>query len=295
MSLITRCPACGTMFRIVPDQLRISEGWVRCGRCSDVFDARSHLQTLEDPSEPTETAAAMAQPPDARDTSGDGSRQIEMESAPVSPVEEAPPAMLASGDESPDLEAVSAAAVVASELDSVIEDDVSFVRQARREALWHRPLVRLALGIVALMLGCLLGLQAALHERDRLAVLEPRLKPWLERFCDVVGCTVAVPRQIESVVIDSSTFNRLRGGDLFRLAFTIRNTSGVEVATPAVELTLTDARDQALVRRVLRPAEVGAEASLAQRGEWNAVLNMAVDADGVDSRIAGYRLLAFYP
>ena len=34
MSLITRCPACGTMFKVVPDQLRISEGWVRCGHCA---------------------------------------------------------------------------------------------------------------------------------------------------------------------------------------------------------------------------------------------------------------------
>ena len=39
MSLITSCPACGTMFRVVPDQLKISEGWVRCGHCSEVFDA----------------------------------------------------------------------------------------------------------------------------------------------------------------------------------------------------------------------------------------------------------------
>ena len=44
MSLITRCPACGTMFKVVPDQLRISEGWVRCGHCADVFDATAHLQ-----------------------------------------------------------------------------------------------------------------------------------------------------------------------------------------------------------------------------------------------------------
>ena len=43
MSLITSCPACGTMFRVVPDQLKISEGWVRCGHCGDVFDASAHL------------------------------------------------------------------------------------------------------------------------------------------------------------------------------------------------------------------------------------------------------------
>lgn len=44
MSYTTRCPACGTTFRVVPDQLKISDGWVRCGYCSDVFDATINLQ-----------------------------------------------------------------------------------------------------------------------------------------------------------------------------------------------------------------------------------------------------------
>ena len=43
MSLITCCPSCGTLFRVVPDQLKISEGWVRCGHCADVFDATAHM------------------------------------------------------------------------------------------------------------------------------------------------------------------------------------------------------------------------------------------------------------
>lgn len=43
MSLITRCPACETLFKVVPDQLRVSEGWVRCGQCDDIFDASFHL------------------------------------------------------------------------------------------------------------------------------------------------------------------------------------------------------------------------------------------------------------
>jgi predicted Zn finger-like uncharacterized protein len=44
MSYITRCPACGTAFRVVPDQLKLSEGWVRCGHCQEVFDASASLQ-----------------------------------------------------------------------------------------------------------------------------------------------------------------------------------------------------------------------------------------------------------
>lgn len=47
MSLATRCTACGTIFRIVEDQLRVSDGWVRCGRCAEVFDARELLFDID--------------------------------------------------------------------------------------------------------------------------------------------------------------------------------------------------------------------------------------------------------
>ena len=47
MSLATRCSACGTVFRVVQDQLRVSGGWVRCGRCSEVFNAIESLVDLE--------------------------------------------------------------------------------------------------------------------------------------------------------------------------------------------------------------------------------------------------------
>ena len=43
MALVTRCPKCSTMFRVVPDQLRVSAGWVRCGHCHEVFDAAQHM------------------------------------------------------------------------------------------------------------------------------------------------------------------------------------------------------------------------------------------------------------
>lgn len=59
MSLATRCPSCSTVFRVVQDQLKISEGWVRCGRCSEVFNALDGLFDLERESPPPRTA----QPP----------------------------------------------------------------------------------------------------------------------------------------------------------------------------------------------------------------------------------------
>lgn len=47
MSLATRCTTCGTVFRVVQDQLKVSEGWVRCGRCEEVFNALEGLFDLE--------------------------------------------------------------------------------------------------------------------------------------------------------------------------------------------------------------------------------------------------------
>ena len=58
MSLATRCTDCGTAFRVVQDQLRVSDGWVRCGRCSAVFNAEQHLFELD------ASSAAPATPPD---------------------------------------------------------------------------------------------------------------------------------------------------------------------------------------------------------------------------------------
>lgn len=43
MALTTRCPQCGTSFKVVPDQLRVRNGLVRCGVCATVFDGRACL------------------------------------------------------------------------------------------------------------------------------------------------------------------------------------------------------------------------------------------------------------
>ena len=43
MAMTTRCPECGTTFKVVPDQLRVRNGLVRCGACTAVFDGRACL------------------------------------------------------------------------------------------------------------------------------------------------------------------------------------------------------------------------------------------------------------
>ena len=49
MSLITTCPACGTAFRITPEQLSAHRGDVRCGQCQHIFSALKQLAEVETP------------------------------------------------------------------------------------------------------------------------------------------------------------------------------------------------------------------------------------------------------
>jgi predicted Zn finger-like uncharacterized protein len=50
-ALVTRCPACGTAFRVLPGQLSARVGKVRCGKCQSVFDGVANL--LETTTTPT--------------------------------------------------------------------------------------------------------------------------------------------------------------------------------------------------------------------------------------------------
>jgi predicted Zn finger-like uncharacterized protein len=352
MSLITRCPACGTMFKVVADQLKVSEGWVRCGHCDEVFDAAANLQhetaPAPQPAAPgvaaptTPTAAAASSPSPARQAPTGQAPQAEgaevLSQAPPGPAQPAKaveregfPSSIHSevsdeeiaGFANTEELANAARALKPDPLDQPFElrradtpdtqgsgargqtqpapleleatlDDLSFVRQARRKAFWRRPAVRAGLVLIGLALAALLALQVAWHDRDRLAATEPALRPWLLKLCQVADCTIGPPRRIDAIAIDSSTFNKLRA-DTFRLNVALKNRATTEVATPALELTLTDSQDQAVIRRVLPASELAARTATLQPGaEWSTSLTFAV-AGGAGSRVAGYRVLAFYP
>jgi predicted Zn finger-like uncharacterized protein len=323
MRLITRCPACSTLFKLVPDQLRISEGWVRCGQCQEVFDANKHLQSdgglaasppspepIDSPdTEPVDPADAQEWPStpvrvdpilearpgdDVRDETPMGipataaqkplPDQVEISHFKSMPLEPAP--ILA-----PKFEP-QAAGVSHSAPDAPIP---TFMRTGRKASAWHRTWVRSGLVLLSLVLLMGLALQIMVHERDQLAARLPDARPALEAVCDVLDCRIAAFRHIDSIVIDASSFVKVRG-DTYRLQITLKNTSNLEVAVPAIELTLTDTQDQPVVRHVFAAGVLGAQAaSFAAGSELAVVLPVQVKTAGLPERMNGYRLLAFYP
>ncbi|MET0509918.1 MAG: MJ0042-type zinc finger domain-containing protein, partial [Burkholderiaceae bacterium] len=48
MALATTCPQCKTSFKVIPDQLKLRRGLVRCGVCQHVFSGIDYLRYVDD-------------------------------------------------------------------------------------------------------------------------------------------------------------------------------------------------------------------------------------------------------
>ncbi|PKO59690.1 MAG: hypothetical protein CVU24_14780 [Betaproteobacteria bacterium HGW-Betaproteobacteria-18] len=302
MSFIARCPSCQTCYKVVPDQLRISDGWVRCGHCGEVFDALAlppqsmHAGTaLRDESTGfTESATVDHQ------LFFDGEAIVNPPGPEAWQPDEAPwesaallikPASEFEAETEPQLEGAKSGALAPEP----VADSVSFLfsPDVRKAVLQDgKRVLRGSLSVV-LLLG-LLG-QGLYHERDQLAALIPDMKPAMQSFCEVVGCRVLPLHRIEALVLDSATFHQVNQ-ETFQLHFVVKNKTQLALALPAIELTLTDLTDQPVMRRVLIPAELGATTeTIAAAGEWSATAYLRVQAEPARARALGYRLLVFYP
>lgn len=316
MSFITRCPACGTSFRVVSDQLKISEGWVRCGQCQQVFDATLDLQpwwpdtpaasgVVGSQSSVVAPAFTAASLPDTPAVDVPAEVPPPVVSAPPPPMTTEPEAL----QESPELapwEAGDAPSPEAGKMEpqSVLPtsmpalddgwDKPLFVRQAERRAFWRRPAVRWGLVVLALCLVAGLLGQAAWYWRQAWATESPTARAAWLWVCQVTGCEVGPARRIEHISIDGSAFLR-RSVKQYDFEMVLKNSADIELAVPALELTLLDAQEQVLARRVFQPTDwPQPRAVLAPRSEWPVKLEL--DWQGQEDRpIAGYRAFVFYP
>lgn len=321
MSLATRCPACGTTFRVVQDQLKVSQGWVRCGRCAEVFNA---LETLFDIGDAAASAPAPASAEAgrvleelARHTQPgalDGDARTAPPPAPPMRLEDPPEPYLM-----PPRGSVAAASATVPKApaapppaptpsaepsslppDSTTDSDISvlpadapaFLQQAERAARWQRPGVRIALSLGCVLLAGLAAAQAAIAWRDPLAAHQPALQPLLAALCQPLGCRVEPLRRIDRLAVESSGLTRVEGAPLYRLSVVLRSRADTAVRLPAIDLQLSDAQGATVARRVLQPAELGVAGTTIAAGQE---LPMQALLSAGDKRLSGYTVEIFYP
>ena len=282
----TCCPSCRTVYRVTPQQLAMRGGNVRCGHCQNVFDGVAQLVSLAPrPREHEEDDAGAFDelalgPPTVtlRDARGLG------ESTPSAPEPAAAPAP-------PRDAATPAAPPSAASTRPAMPRDVEAPARVRRER-WGAALHAIAVSVLALVL---VG-QLAYHFRDLLAVRVPAARPILTELCRVAGCTVGAPREITDLVIASSDLQADPAHQgLLVLSATVRNRADIPLAYPYLELALTDAQDQIVVRRALAPAEyAGGTADLSRGIPANSEISIKLFLDASATTQAGYRLYLFY-
>ncbi|MBJ2158675.1 zinc-ribbon and DUF3426 domain-containing protein [Variovorax sp. IB41] len=169
---------------------------------------------------------------------------------------------------------------------------------AHAPGFWQRKGVRRLLVLLAVLAALLLIVQIVRHERDGIVARQPGLRPALAALCQYTGCELSALRQIGDIMIEGAAFAREKsGGNDYRLSFTLRNGATVPLAMPAVELSLLDTQERAVVRRVLTPADYGAPSVLAARADRAASLPLTLSPNEAAALppIAGYRVEAFYP
>lgn len=239
MSSVTHCPVCSTAFKVSPEQLQLANGWVRCGRCGEVFEAQKHCSA----------GAAVA------DVSN-------------SPVADTP--VFTEPDVNPSLFAPP----------SVAPPDAVATGFNR----WS---------VVSVLLLLVWIWQVVLSQRHVLAAEEPALKPLLQALCAPVACEVTWPQEPESVLIENSSFNENPEGG-YTLQLRLKNAQHHPVATPALELTLTDLQDQVVLRRVFTANELALRDHILALREARTTVHFDLDP-ALSEHVSGYRALIFYP
>jgi predicted Zn finger-like uncharacterized protein len=329
MSLVTRCTSCSTVFRVVQDQLKVSEGWVRCGRCHQVFNALEGLFDLQRdaPAGWTQshtTATEVEEPAAAAPTALSQSDLADVEVAgattsfiegPGSPIEggrgeaeRAPPTTRIGARDRPefpdarfDPELTDDAAPLGEPSPSMPSEGVSSDHASAESAptfmgsevsRTRRRAQRAVLCTLAGVLTLGLAAQAAHHFRDLMAASWPVARPALMAWCQALRCELGPPRRIDEVSVESTALTRSSTADGFNLSVALRNRSETALAVPSVDLSLTDPSGQLVARRVLMPSDFRADpAMIPPRAEKT--LQAMLTTGG--ARVTGYTVEVFYP
>lgn len=143
----------------------------------------------------------------------------------------------------------------------------------------------------ALLLLCVLPALLLMTQRQALLTRWPQLLPVWSQVCAVARCDVPSVVRVQDVVIDSSSF--VPQADGYALVAILRNVGVWPVRTPPLELTLLNAQEQAVLRRVFAPEQLQLAPTLAP--EQTLQLRMEFSLDSVASAVTGYRLRSVQP
>ena len=257
MALVTLCPGCGTTYKIYPEQLQAQNGLVRCGKCQIVFNGFSTLITIDESE--IEYLPVSANLNSASEQSSEikeavdnlavldsvvGERQADANALPV--FGNAHETAVQQTETAAGVAAVGPETTENTESGIPASDFLSDTIRERPARYWLWQVGSLLLFVA--MMG-----QAIIAYRADLAVQLPQTRPYLEQLCNIFGCSVPLPANIQLLSIVSSDLqisDPENQPDVATLTAIIRNHATQAQALPALKLLLTDMNEQMLASRV---------------------------------------------
>jgi hypothetical protein len=175
-------------------------------------------------------------------------------------------------------------------------EEPSFVKKARRRQRVG-PLITLLMAIGSILLLAALIAQAAYAFRQELAARFPQTRPVLARACAALGCQVGLPSHIDALTIESNELQTVSPESATYVFSTLlRNRAATVQAWPNIELTLNDANEKPIARRVFTPREYLANAADADPGfAAGTEQPIRLYFELAQLKPAGYRVYIFYP
>jgi hypothetical protein len=179
--------------------------------------------------------------------------------------------------------------------------------------------IRLLWGLLLLLSSFLLVLQITYWYRHEIAAYAephaPGIRAVMTQVCQLIhfpgDCTIQLPRHIEDLRVSAAEVIETSTPDLYSLRFSLRNQSHLPLAHPALDITLSDARNRIVARKVLSPEEYltgfqgrsGATAALSSQGlarqsEQSFTLPIKIKSEDNSSppiKVVGYLVEIFYP
>jgi hypothetical protein len=149
----------------------------------------------------------------------------------------------------------------------------------------------------SLLLLILFTGQTVYFYRAELAALVPAAKPYLEQYCELLQCTISLPRHPQLLNIESSDMHAdHEHPGVITLSATVHNHASYPQALPLLELTFIDNQNRPLASRIFKPdTYLGEGANLAGNVSPDNEFNVRLHLDTGDLNAAGYRLSLRYP
>jgi predicted Zn finger-like uncharacterized protein len=321
MALATTCPQCKTSFKVVPDQLKLRRGLVRCGMCQHVFSGIDYIsQVLPTSSKPAAPKIETPPPEEPLNTA------FFIPDTVLAPTTQ----MMTDAFES----RVNRESVELAKPPSSIklrEDDKLLRKGAPKSALFdqaedqelaavnffsgeepgkgmkgfaNRNEVFLAFAGIALV-GLLL-VQLLIGARHSLAAHFPALSQTIDAISSIVGLKVENPRGLDRLTIESFELQASANQGVYSLSAILRNGATHVVRWPALELSLTDNAGGVLLKKVLLPEEYlksmlpslgGVDVNTAEKAglKPSGELPLKLAIEVTDLNPSGFSAALFYP